>query len=229
MRKQAFAALAAAAMIVGGSAGIATADTTELFVDVASPKDGTVYQLGDEVPVDGEVGAGSVDPWNIVFVVDASGSTMDQAGDKTVYEQEQLGGKELLKALQTEETDVNMSVVYFADTAEGIELTTDMGKIDAELSRGYGDAERPSVGKGTICDAGLQKAGEVLKDAKGNKRIYFLTDGHCTGSPADTAKVLKDQGIEIFPVHAGKAPMSARMMRSIPATASRSPILPSCP
>ena len=204
MRKQAFAALAAAAMIVGGSAGAATADTTELFVDVASPKDGTVYQLGEEVPVDGAVGAGSVDPWNIVFVVDASGSTFAAAGDKSVFEQEQLGGKELLKSLQTAENDVNMSVVYFADSAEGIELTTDMDKIDEALSYEHG-VGLSDVGGGTSCDAGLEKAGEVLKGAKGNKRIYFLTDGHCHGNPAFAAKALKDQGIEIFPVHAGES------------------------
>lgn len=203
MKKRLLAAASAAALLISAGAGIASAEDTDLFVEIKKPADQSVYQLGESVDVAGQVGAGAGDGANVVFVVDSSGSTMGTVGDKSVFEWEQVGGKALLQSLQSSNSSVNMGVVYFADSAKGHGMSTDMKKIDQFLSFDYFTPEVPSGG--TSCETGLQKANELLAGVKGYKRVYFLTDGQCNGSDTALAaevKKMSDAGIDLHSIHA---------------------------
>lgn len=199
------AALSAAALLTTAGAGIASAEGTDLFVEIQEPADQSVYQVGTDVPVSGKVGAGadsSADA-SVVFVVDASGSTTKRVNDKSVFEWEQEGGKALLKSLSGDSEAVQMGVVYFASKAERFGLSSSMNDVDSWLSLKYSDLEAKHGS--TACETGVTEALNLLADAKGHKRIYFLTDGKCNESSkdklAEEVQKAKDAGIEVHSIH----------------------------
>ena len=205
MNKRVLAALSAAALLTTAGAGIASAEGTDLFVEIQEPADQSVYKVGTDVPVSGKVGAGvdSTADASVVFVVDASGSTAKRVNDKSVFEWEQEGGKALLKSLSGDSEAVQMGVVYFASKAERFGLSNSMNDVDSWLSLNYSDLEAKHGS--TACETGVTEALNLLADAKGHKRIYFLTDGKCNESSkdklAEEVQKAKDAGIEVHSIH----------------------------
>ncbi|WP_297742874.1 VWA domain-containing protein [uncultured Tessaracoccus sp.] len=208
MSKRAFAALSAAALLATAGAGIASADNTDLFVEIQQPADQSVYPVGADVPVAGKVGAGadSTAKASVVFVVDASGSTLTRVNDKSVFEWEQDGGKALLKSLRGDSNAVQMGVVYFSDEAKGFGLSNNLQDVDEWLS--YDHSSAGVSAWGTDCETGMAEANRLLDGVKGHKRIYFLTDGMCNGRQADLdaeVKKAKDAGIDVRSIHTTEA------------------------
>ncbi|WP_297746932.1 VWA domain-containing protein [uncultured Tessaracoccus sp.] len=208
MSKRVFAALSAAALLATAGAGIASADNTDLFVEIQQPADQSVYPVGADVPVGGKVGAGadSTAKASVVFVVDASGSTSARVNDKSVFEWEQEGGKALLKSLRGDSEAVQIGVVYFGSTAVGYGLSNNMQDVDTWLS--YKMYTPQVASGGTSCELGMAEANRLLADAKGHKRVYFLTDGKCNGSGKKLAaevKKAKDAGIDVRSIHTTEA------------------------
>ena len=199
MKKRLVAVASAVALMCSAVAGVAAADESQLFVEINQPANQATVAAGQPVDVAGKVGAGAGDGANVVFVVDGSGSTEAEVGGKSVFEHEQQGGKALLKSLQSKDRSINMGVVYFSEVPHPYGLTTDMAKIDAWLSERH-----PVSSLGTNCGWALQGAHELLKDAQGHKRIYFLTDGKCNGPEEmlnDGLQRIKDAGIELHTIH----------------------------
>lgn len=208
MNKRVLAALSAAALLTTAGAGIASAESTDLFVEIQQPADQSVYQVGADVPVSGKVGAGadSTADASVVFVVDASGSTSKKVNDKSVFEWEQEGGKALLKSLRGDSESVRMGVVYFGTSAKGYGLSNKMDDVDSWLSYDYYSPEVATGG--TNCATGVAEATRLLADAKGYKRVYFLTDGKCNDSKdkiAAEVQKAKDANIDVRSIHTTEA------------------------
>ena len=185
-------------------AGIGTAVAADdVYVDITAPAEGAIVAEGDKVA--GTVGAGATaDAWNVVFVVDNSGSTLTRVNDKSVFEWEQKGALSLLKSLQTQTNNVDMGVVYFGTDAKGFGLTNDMKQIESWLGFERYASELAGTGGGTTCETGLREATKLLDGAEGNKRIYFLTDGQCNDYGEDlpnAAKEAKNKGIDVRAIH----------------------------
>ena len=201
MKKQLLAVGTAALMTLAGIGNAVAADG--VHVDINSPADGSTVAEGDKLA--GTVGAGSTgEEWNVVFVVDNSGSTYSDVNGKSVFEWEQAGGRALLNSLQNQSNDVNMGVVYFGSGAAGFGLSKDMQDVEKWLSFDSWGDEIYSTGGSTSCELGMQEANKLLDGVNGNKRIYFLTDGMCNGwqddLDAEVAKAKKN-GIDVRAIH----------------------------
>ncbi|RRD47323.1 VWA domain-containing protein [Tessaracoccus sp. OH4464_COT-324] len=205
MRKRILAGLAAAAVALTAGLGVARADDGSVSVEVKKPAEGAVAEAGKPVELGGVASAGGGgQDWNVVMVLDASGSTLDVVNQKSIFEWEQVGAKALMKSLQASTSEINQGVVYFGSGKAGFGMTKDSAQVDQWLSLGYRSPELSGVTGSTACEYGVQAARELLKNTTGNKRVYFLTDGRCNGSTSTLAKEVQQaaaENIEVFSIH----------------------------
>lgn len=202
MKKRIVSVLAATGIVLAGG-GVAAADTTNLFVDIENPVDQTVYEQGDAVALDGTVGAGSgaEAQWNVVFLVDKSGSTRTMVTsadgiEKNVFDWEKDGVRSLIGSLQGSNDPVNMGVSFFGSDVTELVFTSDFDEAEKQLDA----VSQPSGG--TRCDLALQSALDGLANKVGEKRVYLITDGVCNNSADTQAKAdeFAKQGVELYTI-----------------------------
>ena len=190
-----------------GLAGLASAQSGDLRVEIQQPRDGTLLpSLESRIEVEGGASIfGGVRHLDLFLVIDTSKSL--ERTDKSDYRVR--GAVGLVKSLPAK-SDIQLGVVAFDNDAELVEpLTSDRGAVVEALK----DLDR--FGSTDIA-AGIDAAltGFAARARPGSSRVILLfTDGKSDEAEArDAARKAKKRGVALHTLMLGSDEDAARML-----------------